>query len=279
MQPQEHLPGLLSGRINGLSRRIKGLEETLEKLKGLDVTVHEIQHIVYNFVEKTKEGIVLIQDEMVVWANKAGCNILGYELEEVVNKSAIEMAHPKYRTQLSARYAMVQAGEDIPPGLIWPFITKTREIKYLKPFTYGVKYMGRPAIMSFFFDVSEERKLQEEQTMRAEMLELVGDFIFMLDAKGHIKYVNKAMYESLGYTSDEMLGRSILDFHTEKGAERVKIRLKLVTPTSHGTYKTEYVCKEGTLIQVSVRGKAIEIGGIEYILAVARRLDHYDTEV
>ncbi len=75
-----------------------------------------MQHIVYSYVEKIKEGIVLIQDEMVVWANKAGCNILGYELEEVVNKSAVEMAHPKYREQLSARFAMVQAGEDIPPG-------------------------------------------------------------------------------------------------------------------------------------------------------------------
>jgi PAS domain S-box-containing protein len=279
MQPHEHLPGLLSGRINGLSRRIKGLEGTLEKLKGLDVTVHEIQYIVYNFVEKTKEGIVLIQDEMVVWANKAGCNILGYELEEVVNKSAVEMAHPKYRDQLSARYAMVQAGEDIPPGLIWPFITKTREIKYLKPFTYGVKYMGRPAIMSFFFDVSEERKLQEEQTMRAEMLELVGDYIFMLDAKGRIKYVNKAMYESLGYTKDEMLGRSILDFHTKEHAEKVKIRLKLATPSSQGTYKTEYVCKEGTLVPVFTRGKAIRLGGTDYILAVARPLETHDTPI
>ena len=279
MDPQNHIPEILTGRINDLGPRIKWLEETLEKLKGLDVTVHEIQQIVYSYVEKTKEGIVLIQDEMVVWANKAGCNILGYELEEVVNKSAVEMAHPKYRRQLSARYAMVQAGEDIPPGLIWPFITKTREIKYLRPFTYGVKYMGRPAIMSFFFDVTEDKKLKGELVMRAEMLELVGDFIFMLDVKGSIKYVNKAMYESLGYTQDEMLGRNILDFHTKKGAERVKIRLKLATPTSHGIYKTEYMCKDGTLIPVSARGKAVQLGGTEYILAVARPLESHDAPI
>ncbi len=98
-------------------------------------------------------------------------------------------------------------------------------------------------------------------------------------SKGRIKYVNKAMYESLGYTSDEMLGRSILDFHTKKGAERVKIRLKLATPTSHGTYKTEYVCKDGTMIPVSARGKAIELGGTQYILAVARRLDPHDAPI
>ena len=279
MQSQERLPGLLSSRINGLSRRIKGLEETLEKLKGLDVTVHEIQQIVYSYVEKTKEGIVLIQDEMVVWANKAGCNILGYELEEVVNKSAVEMAHPKYRNQLSARYAMVQAGEDIPPGLIWPFINKTREIRYLKPFTYGVKYMGRPAVMSFFFDVTEDRKLQEELSLRSEMLELIMDFVFMLDSRGIIKYVNKAMYESLGCTKDEMVGRSILDFHTKEHAEKVKIRLKLATPTSDGVYNTEYVCKDGTSLPVFTRGRVIELGGTEYILAVARPVGPHDAQV
>jgi len=275
VQSQERMPGLLSSRINGLSHRIRGLEQTLEKIKGLDVTVHELQYIVFSYVEMIKEGLVLVQDEVIIWANRAACHMLGYKVEEVVNKSAVEIAHPKYRQQLSARFAMLQAGDAIPAGVTWPLLTKTREIKYVRPFSYRIIYKGKPALMAFFYDVTEERKLQEELSLRAEMLELVGDFIFMLDVKGRIKYVNRAMYESLGYTKDEMLGRSILDFHTKEHAEKVKIRLKLATPTSHGTYKTEYVCKEGTLIQVSVRGKAIEIGGTEYILAVARPVGPY----
>ena len=279
METQNNIPGLISSRIDGLSQRIGELEEMLGRLKSLDISVHEIQSIIYSYVEMIKEGLVLIQDEMVLWANKAACDILGYKLEEVVNRSAVGLAHPKYRQQLSARYAMVQAGDEIPAGLLWPFLTKTREIKYVKPFSYRVMYMGKPAIMAFFYDVTEDKKLKEELVMRAEMLELVGDFIFMLDGKGNIKYVNKAMYESLGYTQDEMLGRNILDFHTKKGAERVKIRLKLVTPTSHGIYKTEYMCKDGTLIQVSARGKAVQLGGKEYILAVVRPLEPYDAPI
>ena len=279
METQNNIPGLISSRIDGLSQRIGELEEMLGRLKTLDISVHEIQSIIYSYVEMIKEGLVLIQDEMVLWANKAACDILGYKLEEVVNRSAVELAHPKYRQQLSARYAMVQAGDEIPAGLLWPFLTKTREIKYVRPFSYRVMYMGKPAIMAFFYDVTEDKKLKEELVMRAEMLELVGDFIFMLDGKGNIKYVNKAMYESLGYTQDEMLGRNILDFHTKKGAERVKIRLKLATPTSHGIYKTDYLCKDGTLITVSARGKAVQLGGTEYILAVARPLEPYDAPI
>jgi PAS domain S-box-containing protein len=270
MQSQEHLPGLLSSRINHLSHRIKGLEQTLEKIKGLDVTVHELQSIVFNYVEMINEGLVLIQDEVVIWANRSACRMLGYKFEEVVNKSAVEIAHPKYRRQLSSRFAMVQAGDEIPGGVLWPLLTKTREIKYVRPFSYRIIYKGKPAIMAFFYDVTEDRKLKEELSLRSEMLELIADFIFMLDSGGIIKYVNKAMYQSLGYTQDEMLGRNIIDFHTKEHSERVKIRLKLATPTSHGVYNTEYVRKDGTLVLVFTRGKAIHLGGTEYILAVAR---------
>lgn len=276
MQSQERLPGLLSSRINGLSQRIKGLEETLEKMKGLDVTIHELQHIVFGYVEIIDEGLVLIQDEVIIWANRAACHMLGYKFEEVVNKSAVEIAHPKFRQQLSARFAMLQAGDEIPGGVTWPLLTKTREIKYVRPFSYRIIYKGKPALMAFYHDVTEERKLQEQLSLRAEILELISDFIFMLDSRGIIKYVNKAMCEALGFSLDEMQGRSILDFHTKEHAEKVKIRLKLATPASDGVYNTEYLCKDGTRLPVFTRGRVILLGGTQYILAVARPVEAAD---
>jgi two-component system sensor kinase FixL len=270
MEPQNNAAGPLLSLIDELSERIKTLEETLDQLKALDSMLHEMRVIIKSYVERIKEGVVLIQDEILVWANKAACDMLGYKLEEVINKSAIELAHPKYRQQLSARFAMVQAGDEIPSRVVWPFISKTREIKYIASFSYHAMYKGRSAIMALFYDVTDEKKAQDDLTLRAEMLELVADLVFMLDTKGNIKYANKAMYESLGYTRDEITGRSILDFHTEKHKERVKTRLSLATPTSKGKYKTEYVRRDGTSIPVSVNGKVVKLSGKEYILGVGR---------
>jgi len=270
MQPQDQMGGPLTWQLEDLGKRIKQLEETLTQLKTLDLTLHEMQYIVYSYVEKIKEGVVLTRDEIVVWANKAACDILEYKFDEVVNKSILDMVHPKYRDQLSARYAMVQAGGEITDVVIWPFISKTREIKYIRPFSSRVMYLGQPAIMAFFSDVTKEKKIQEELLMKAEMLELVGDLIYMLDMKGNIKYANKAMCESLGYTLDEIIGRNILDFQTEEYKKRIKIRLRLATSKSQGKYKTEYVSKDGTSIPVSVYGKVINLGSKEYILGVGR---------
>jgi PAS domain S-box-containing protein len=272
MEPQEHVAGPITGQIDEFSHGVKVLEETLARFKALDSNFHEMQYLIYSYVEKIKEGLVLVQDERVIWANRAGCDILGYQLEEVINKSAIELAHPRYRRQLAARFAMVQAGDEIPSVVLWPFISKTRQIKYVRPFSYRVMYMGKPAIMSFFYDVTEDKKLQEELTMRSEMLDLVSDSVFLIDMKGNIKYVNKAVCQSLGYTQDEITNMSVMDINPDELKRKAEIRVKTVSSEKEGRFKTVHVRKNGSRMPVDVRIKVIKRGAQEFILGVVREI-------
>ena len=279
MQPQNAMGGPFTWQLEDLGKRIKLLEETLAQLKTLDLTLHEIQFIVYSYVEKIKEGVVLIQDEVVIWVNKAACDILGYEYDEVINKSAVDLVHPKYRDQFSARFAMVQAGGEITDVVIWPFISKTREIKYIKPFSSRVLYMGRPAIMAFFSDVTEEKKVQDELTLRAEMLDLVSDSVFLLDVKGNIKYVNKAACESLGYTLDEITGMNIVDINPAELRAKAEIRVKQTSARKGSRFKTMHVRKDGTRVAVSVNNRVIKNGGQEFILGIVREIVHEEEPI
>jgi len=274
MQQENQITGPLIGQLNILGKRIEMLEETLGQLKTLDRALHEMQFIIFSYVEKIDEGVVLIQDEIVVWANRAACRILGYTLDEVINKSVIGLAHPKYRDQLSARFAMVQAGDTIPGGVLWPFISKSREIKYVRPFSYRVMYMGRPAIMSFYYDVTDEKREQEELALRAEMLDLVSDSVFLLDIKGNIKYVNKSASDFLGYTQDEMTGMNISDVNPEEYKEKAKIRLSRAPHLKDARFKTVHMRKDGTRVPVSVRVRIIKRGGQDLILGVVREIVH-----
>ena len=276
MQPQDHMGGPFTWQLEDLGKRIKLLEETLAQLKTLDLTLREIQFIVYSYVEKIREGVVLIQDEIVVWANKAACDILGYEYSEVINKSAIELAHPRYREQLSARFAMVQAGDEIPAGVLWPFLSKTREIKYVRPFSYRVMYMGSPAIMSFFYDVTEDKKVQDELTLRAEILDLVADSIFLLDMKGNIVYVNNTACDGRGYSKDELLKMNILDITPPELKRKADIRIKQWSEHEDRLLRTTHICKDGSQIRVEVRGKMIDRGGKPYLLGIVREIKPYN---
>lgn len=272
MQPQNHMTGPLASQLDDLGKRIKMLEETLTQLKTLDLSLQEIQYILYSYVERTKEGVVLLQDEVVIWANKAACDILGYTLDEVKNKSAVELAHPKHRQQLSARFAMVQAGDEIPAGVVWPFISKTREVKYVKPLSYRVIYKGRPAVMAFFHDVTEDKNVQDELSMRAEMLDLVTDSIFLLDLQGNIVYVNDAACDTRGYSKDELLKMNILDITPAELKERFDIRIKQWSEHKEGVFETIHIGKNGSRMRVEVRGKVIRRGGKPFLLGVAREI-------
>jgi len=272
MQPQDHLVGPLTWQLEDLGKRIKTLEETIAQLKTLDSTLHEMQFIIYSYAERVREGVALIQDEIVLWVNQAVCDMLGYGYDELINKCFIDLAHPKYRQRLSARYAMVQAGDDMPTGMLWPFISKTREIKYVRPFSSRVVYMGRPAVMTFFYDVTEEKKIQDELALRAEMLDQVTDSVFLHDMKGNIKYVNKAGCQSLGYTIDEITKLSVVDINPEELKKKAELRLTKVGLKKEGAFHTVHVRKDGTRLPVSVHSRVIKSGGQEYILGVVREM-------
>jgi len=268
MQAHERLIGPLAWQLQDLSKRIKQLEETINQLKSLDATIREVQFVIYSYVEKIKEGVVLIQDEKIMWANKAACDMFGYQFDDVVNKSAVDMAHPKYRQHLSARYAMVQAGDEVSTSLIWPFISKTREVKYIRPFSYRVVLEGKPAVMSFFYDVTEEKKVQDELTLRAEMIDQMMESIFLLDMKGNIKYVNKAVCESMGYTLDEITRLNILDINAQDAREKADAQLKKAAVRKQGIFKTVHVHKDGRRVPASVRVRVIKSGEQEFIMGV-----------
>jgi len=269
-QSQKFMGGPLTWQLEDLGKRIKLLEETLTQLKTLDLTLHEMQFIVYSYVEKIREGVVLIQDEILVWANKAACDIVGYEYDEVINKSVADLVHPKYRDQFSARFAMVQAGGEITDVVIWPFLTKTREIKHIKPFSSRVIYNGKPAIMVFFSDITEDKKIQDELALRAQMLDLIADAVFLLDIDGNIKYVNEVMCKNLGYSKDELIKMNIIHIHVEEQQERTRIRLISASPKNQTDYKAEYSCKDGSRLSMVVRGKIVVFNDKKYVLCVAR---------
>ena len=272
MEPQESVNGPLTGQIDELCRGIKVMDDNIARLKILASNLNEMQYVVYNYVEKIREGMVLVQDEIIIWVNKAACDTLGYAPEEVVNTSAVELAHPKYRQLLSARFAMVQAGDEIPAGVPWPIITKTREIKYLRPFSYRIIYRGKPALMAFFYDVTEDKKLQEELSLRSEMLDLVSDSVFLLDMKGNIKYVNKAVCESMGYTQDEITKMTVMDINPDELKRKAEIRLKTVSSQKESRFRTVHVRRNGSRMPVDVRIKVIKRGELEFILGVVREI-------
>jgi len=272
MKEQDGADGRILQKVSRLGQRIVELEETIAQLKSIDKSWQELRSIITGFAAGLQQGLAVVQDGNIIWANEAACKMFGYEIEELINTSGIVLAHPDYRQKLAARLKMIQAGDVLPTYDIWPFLTKTRVVKQIKSYANRIIYGGKPAILTILVDVSEEETLHDELSMRAEMLDMVADWIYLLDMQGNINYANKAMLESLGYTLDEITGKNIVDISAKEFQEKTRIRLQTPSKKSEGRNRTVYLSKGHKRLTMFVRGKVIKRGDQELIFAVAREI-------
>jgi PAS domain S-box-containing protein len=259
-------------QLSGLHQWIVELEETIAQMKSIDISLQELLSIFAGFADGLQHGLAVVQDGNIVWANEAGCTMLGYTIEELINTSGILLAHPDYREKLMVRLSEIQAGDVRPTYDIWPFMTKNQEIRQIKSYANCIFYDGRPAILAILVDVTEEQKLHDELTMQALMLDSVSDSVFLLDMIGNIKYVNKAACSSLGYTQDELTNMSVMDINPDELKRKAEIRVKTVSSQKESRFKTVHLRKNGGRMPVDVRIKVIKSGEIEFILGVVREI-------
>jgi PAS domain S-box-containing protein len=79
---------------------------------------------------------------------------------------------------------------------------------------------GRDEHVAFIVDISERKRseeaLRESEAHVRRLLDTAHEGIWTLDLQGHTTYVNPRMASMLGYTPEEMLGRSAFDFVCEE---------------------------------------------------------------
>ena len=79
---------------------------------------------------------------------------------------------------------------------------------------------GAPRAVTIIRDITERKRieeaLRESEEKYRNIVETVNEGIWAVDSEIKITYVNKKMAEMLGYSREELIGRSIMDFIDEK---------------------------------------------------------------
>lgn len=85
------------------------------------------------------------------------------------------------------------------------------------------------------------------------------DIIFMIDKAGKILFVNDSMGNKLGYTTEELIGKSFAIFVPQMEKAKYRLELKniyLRKEVKH--FETKIYRKDGTLVDVEINGKLIK---------------------
>ena len=184
--------------------------------KNTDKALSKIQHLFETLALVSPVGIFRTDaDGNTTYVNPTWSELSGLSPEEAFGNGWLKIVHPEDREQLSevwlnnlslkkessAEYRLIKSDG----SLIWvmgkavPELIDNEVIGYVGTIT----------------DITELKQVEEilresEEKFRSTM-ENSADAIFITDQKGKYQYVNKAATDMLGYSSDELLSKAILE--------------------------------------------------------------------
>jgi PAS domain S-box-containing protein len=142
-------------------------------------------------------------------------------------------------------------------------------------YTFLVKPIVEAGDVNFYGGDITDRKRAEEALRESEaryraLFDSTNDAIFIHDMGRRFLEVNKVFCEVLGYSHEELLQMTPADISSPEYASQVAPRLAELRQVGHAFFQSEYVRRDGTIIQVELSTRIIEYQGKPAVLSIAR---------
>ncbi len=175
-------------------------------------------------VDNARDGIVLIQDEMVKYANPYVEEVLGYEEKEVKGMKFLDLIAQESKEEVLRNYQKTIRGEE---STLYEAKIKTKNGDLLSGeiHAHRVSYEGKPADLAVIRNVKARKKTEEvlrrqEVRFRA-VTDHTPDIIARFDEEGRYVYVNSAAEREFGIPRKDFFWKTDKDLGIDD--ERAKI--------------------------------------------------------
>ncbi|NYB52316.1 MAG: PAS domain S-box protein [Methanobacteriaceae archaeon] len=115
---------------------------------------------------------------------------------------------------------------------------------------------------------AKEELLQSEEKYRL-IVENAQEGIWSIDSDAKTMFVNPCMADMLGYTVDEMLGKSLFEFMDDNAVEMAKMYLERRKNGIEEQHDFEFLCKDGEKIYTSMETSPINDDEGNFVGAIA----------
>ncbi len=239
--------------------------------KSLEETTAHSQFLA-NILELSSQPFVLgYPDGKISLFNKAYCNLLGYNEEEIRELNWKEITPVKWRTieekklaELSCngkpiRYEkeyLDKKGKRIPVELL---VHKSCDEKNQLQYFYA-----------FITDITERKKIEEALLYTQFSVDKARDAIYWIKEDGKLVYANEAACKSLDYTREELLSLNLSDIDPAYPPSIWKEHWSKVRELKSYLIETYHKTKNGRIFPVEVAINYMTFAGKEYHNAFVR---------
>jgi PAS domain S-box-containing protein len=156
-----------AGQVVGLV----GVGQDITERKQAEEALRESEEKYRNVVERANDGITIIQDSLVQYANLRLTEMWGGSVEEIIGTRFTDYIDPDELPKVAERYTQRVAGERVTP--VYETVLRRRNGKkvYVELNAGVIMYQGKPADLVIVRDITERVRSGEERAQAAAALQ------------------------------------------------------------------------------------------------------------
>jgi diguanylate cyclase (GGDEF)-like protein/PAS domain S-box-containing protein len=222
----------------------------LKKLSWLSAHGYQV------LLDRLQDGIFAIEDGRLIYVNQRLATMLGYPLDELINRPFLELVAVADRPLVSERHHGRLAGKQVPEIYDMRLLTSSgEEILCSLNVGLGETRVGATVTVGSVRDVTEQRAaLDELEKSKADLkaiFDKLPDVLYRTDMKGIIVMVSPSCIDIIGYRPEEMLGTALSDYYHIQEERRDVIQAALDNAGKVTQIEARLKHKNGTIIWFS----------------------------
>ncbi|MFC1829197.1 PAS domain S-box protein, partial [Thermodesulfobacteriota bacterium] len=156
---------------------LRGFIIDVTDLKKTEEALRESEEKYRNLVERANDGVIMVQNGKVQFANPVLAKIFGFTVEKMINTSFLDYVFPDERPRIADLHKQRLQFEDVPEMYEMMGLHKNGRRIDLEINAALITYQGEPVTLSFVRDITDRKKTEIDRRQKETLqgiVELAG---------------------------------------------------------------------------------------------------------
>ena len=220
-------------KISGLIGVISDITER----KQADQKLQESEEKCKAIFENANDGILIsdVVNQKFIMANQVICDMLGYTKEELLKLSIFDI-HPEEALPFVLETFKNQAAQKFRLAEDLPVQRKDGTVFYADISSSPIPLGSETFLVGIFRDITNRKKsedaLRVSENRFRDITHSMADWVWEVDRKGKFTYVSETVKNSLGYSSEELIGKTPFELMPPEEAAKIEKMFSEITAAS-----------------------------------------------